>query len=453
MQIAASKWKVAVLSVFPALASAQADSARIGAVGGTVFDSVKMKVVAGASVQLVLKSAPNGTIYSGESDARGRYEISSVPAGYYLISFMHPALDSFTVAPPVRTVDVMRGNRSVADLFVPSPKRIIAALCSSEANDTLGVLFGVLRDARTQTPVESGAVLGSWNDLIITRVGSRVETARVRATVGADGLFAMCGLAPSSEVVVVGAAGDDSTGAILLTLPENGLLRRDLLIGGRARLSGVVTINGRPKLDARVSIGAQERWTDTDSSGRFRLEVQAGTQTLEVKAIGYVPERFPIDITAGHDTTVTVALTSLKKMMDTIKVMAERLYWADRGGFTERKRQGIGHFIDEKDIAKHATFDVLDALRRAPGLSVVGFGFFKKVVMRKNDGTACNPSLFIDGFRMMLGPADLDMVRPNEIGGIEIYRSSGQSPVQFQNLDGCGSIVLWTRPPRPTKIR
>src|SRR6185295_7449531 len=104
MQMPGRALVTALCLAFPAAVGAQADSARLGSISGTVFDSVMMKPVAGAAVQLVLKSAPNGTIYSGESDVRGRYEIQNVPAGYYLISFMHPALDSFTVTPPLRAV-------------------------------------------------------------------------------------------------------------------------------------------------------------------------------------------------------------------------------------------------------------------------------------------------------------------------------------------------------------
>ena len=444
---------MAVLVVVAATRSNAQDTARAGSVGGTVFDSVARQPVAGALVQLVAKNSPAGTVYSGESDARGRYEIRNVPPGYYLIGFLHPALDSLTVSPPVRAVDVMAGARSVANLAVPSPTRVVAALCGAAPADTLGAMFGVMRDARTRLPVDSGTIFASWSDFVISTGGSRIEQHTIHTSVGAAGMYALCGLAPSGDAIVFAVSGADSTGAVGITLPENGLMRRDFLIGGQARVHGVVTNGSRPLPNVHVAVSGQEHGTESDSSGAFRLDVRAGTQTLELKAIGFVPERFPVSLEADRDTALNVALTSLKKMMDTIKVVAERRYWADRGGFSVRKRQGIGFFVDENDIAKHATFDVVDALHGVPSIRVVGFGMFKKVIMTKNDGSPCVPSLFLDGFRMQLGPADLDNINPKEIGGIEVYRGSAETPVQFQNLDGCGTIVVWTRPPRPTRIR
>jgi len=442
----------ALLATSPLLAQGQ-DSIRAGSVGGTVFDSVTMRVIADATVQLVLKSEPYGKVYTALSDAKGRYEIPNVPPGYYLIAFQHAALDSLTLSSPIHAVDVMRGNRTIADLAVPSAPRIVAAFCGATPSDTLGVLFGTMRDARTREPVNTGSVVVRWTDLVIALTGSRVEERVMSTQVGADGNYVLCGLAPEGDVVLVGTSGADSTGAILVTVPAHGLLKRDFSIGGRAVVHGVVNNGTRPLPNVHIGTGGDERGADTDSSGKFRMEVRAGTQTLEFKAIGFVPERFAVNIEADRDTSLTVALTSLKKMMDTIKVMAERSYWADRGGFTLRKRAGIGTFIDEKEIARHATFDAVDALRRVPGIRIVGTGMFKRVLMTQYNGGACVPSLFLDGFRMQLGPADLDNINPNEIGGIEVYRSAAEVPMQFQSLDGCGTIVVWTRPPRPTKIR
>jgi len=38
-------------------------------------------------------------------------------------------------------------------------------------------------------------------------------------------------------------------------------------------------------------------------------------------------------------------------------------------------------------------------------------------------------------------------VRPEDIAAIEVYKSSAETPMQFQGADGgpCGTIVIWTR--------
>jgi hypothetical protein len=51
----------------------------------------------------------------------------------------------------------------------------------------------------------------------------------------------------------------------------------------------------------------------------------------------------------------------------------------------------------------------------------------------------CVPLLIVDGLQV---ETTLDIVRPQEIRGIEIYRGS-ETPVQYN--DPCGAIVIWTK--------
>ncbi len=51
----------------------------------------------------------------------------------------------------------------------------------------------------------------------------------------------------------------------------------------------------------------------------------------------------------------------------------------------------------------------------------------------------------------MTGELDF-LVRPDEIGGMEIYNSPTETPAQFNSFAACGAIVIWTRPPlKPAK--
>ncbi|RMH14199.1 MAG: hypothetical protein D6701_11515, partial [Gemmatimonadetes bacterium] len=41
---------------------------------------------------------------------------------------------------------------------------------------------------------------------------------------------------------------------------------------------------------------------------------------------------------------------------------------------------------------------------------------------------------------------DLDLIRPEDIEAIEVYRGASEVPAEFGGSDaGCGAIVIWTR--------
>jgi hypothetical protein len=82
------------------------------------------------------------------------------------------------------------------------------------------------------------------------------------------------------------------------------------------------------------------------------------------------------------------------------------------------------------------------------GIRLQGAGLERTFMMRGSFGE-CVPSVFVDGLYMARPMADeLDLIAPRDaIQAIEIY-TDATAPAQFQRaLDGCGAIVIWTRPP------
>src|SRR5436305_1062546 len=68
-------------------------------VHGTVFDSLAMSPLAGASVQMApADSSTAPSHYVATSDSAGRFVIPGVPAGRYVIGFYHAALDTLGIA-------------------------------------------------------------------------------------------------------------------------------------------------------------------------------------------------------------------------------------------------------------------------------------------------------------------------------------------------------------------
>ncbi|HLA14880.1 MAG TPA: carboxypeptidase-like regulatory domain-containing protein, partial [Gemmatimonadaceae bacterium] len=161
------------------------------AVSGVVHDSIARQPLAGAAVQLVTDSLTS-FIRTAVSDSLGRFALGDVPPGRYKLGFLHPLLDSLGVDAPLIEVRVEGRQAIRADLAIPSPARIRAAICGPKpALDSSGVLVGVVRDARGGAPTSGVTVTGEWLELTFTTKGLGRRIPRLVATTGDNGWFAM----------------------------------------------------------------------------------------------------------------------------------------------------------------------------------------------------------------------------------------------------------------------
>jgi outer membrane receptor for ferrienterochelin and colicin len=114
------------------------------------------------------------------------------------------------------------------------------------------------------------------------------------------------------------------------------------------------------------------------------------------------------------------------------------------GGFYERaRRRAFGAFVTREDIERRNPFQTTDLLRTMAGIQLTPARFGNRYHVRMR---GCAPRVFLDGIQIrMVGLTIDDLVRPNELEGIEVYRSSAETPGEFTSPGGCGAIALWTR--------
>ncbi|MEO8193132.1 MAG: carboxypeptidase regulatory-like domain-containing protein [Gemmatimonadales bacterium] len=488
---------VVALLLLPRLASAQApDTARRRpgvTVSGVVRDSIARMPLADAIVQLVAADRSADFIRTAVSDSLGRFTLTDVPGGRYALGFFHPVLDSLGVQAPLRDVYV-DGQRPVhADLGIPSPARLRAAICGVRyASGSGALLVGVVRNARDGAPVAGVTVIGEWVELSLGRDGVLRRLAHLVATTGENGWFAMCNVPSAGTVALTASRGADSTDFIEVQVPAEGFLRRELYLGsartvatgstdqradaagqssgrmhvGDGRLSGTVVTaaEGRPLAGAQVSItdGPQTR---ANERGEWTLvDAPVGTRMLEIRALGYYPERRHVHVIPGAEP-VRVALSTLKAVLDTVKVRATRFYNRDRSGFQERRHVGVGRYLTPADIARRPATFTSDLFRTVSGVRI-GFASDtlmsdmvlavspddmsttdRRILMKGISGDWCAPAIYMDGLHMPGFDADaIDAwVRPRDVSGIEIY-SEASVPSEFQQKrSGCGSIVIWRK--------
>lgn len=470
---------VLLISLLARPAGAQADTTHRdpgATVSGVVRDSIASTPLANAMVQLVARDDPARFARTAVSDSLGRFLLSDVPLGHYTLGFFHPMLDSLGVEAPLREVYVDAYRPVIADLAVPSPARIRSAVCGVQAaRDSGGVILGIVRDVQDGSPAAGVTVAGEWLEFSLGRSGPARRLARRSATTAVNGWFALCNVPSGGSVALIASRGADSTGLIDVQVPSEGFLRRELYLGsaqaesvsggtetatdiapssrrihvGEGHLSGTVVsvARNRPLAGAQIAIidGPQTR---TNDRGEWALSnAPAGTRMLEVRALGYYPDRRHVNILAGA-APLHIALSTLKAVLDTVMIRASRLSNPDGGGFQRRRRMGLGHFITPADVARFPVIVTSDLFSRVPGVRVEYDDMHQKYIkVRGVFQPWCAPAIFIDDHNLsFLTLDDLDAwVHPNEVAGIEIY-SEATAPAQFQvGLRGCGSIVIWTK--------
>lgn len=459
-----------LLALVARIAGAQAS------ITGLVHDSIAHMPLVGAEVQLVPADNPAMLGHTATSDSLGRFTLNNVPKGRYALGFLHPMLDSLGVDVPLRELFVDDARSIRADLAIPSGGKLRTAICGrNTTTDSVGVVVGFVRDARTAAPVTGVAVTGEWLELTFRTGGYVRRVPRLVATTGDNGWFAMCNVPSGGTMSMVATRGADSTGVVDVQIPGDGFIRRDLYLGpaqtvlvedmsvrtdsrarpprrihvGDARVAGTVVtaVGGKALAGAAVGIsdGPQTRANDR---GEWALtNAPVGTRTLEVRALGYYPVRRVINVVSAGPP-LRVAMSTMQAVLDTVKIRATRTYDRNMIDFEKRRRSGLGRYLTAADVARHRPLVTSDLFRLVPGVYVDRSPLSETMLsVRGMFSEKCSPSVYIDDRYMWDMTADAldDYVKPDMIAGIEIYNGT-MVPPQFQpGLSGCGSIVIWTK--------
>lgn len=459
------------VAVFAQMASAQGAT-----ITGLVHDSISHAPLAGAEIQLVPANDPSSLAHTATSDSLGRFALSNVPKGRYALGFLHPMLDSLGVDIPLREV-IVDDNRSMrVDLGIPGGAKLRRAICgNASTKDSVGVIVGFVRDAASDMPVAGVSVITEWLELVFSAGGFVRKVPRLVATTGDNGWFAVCNVPVGGTMSMLASKGSDSTGAVEVQMPAEGFARRDLVLGpsetvvvednapradtaakrppqrirvGNARLSGTVVaaVEGNALGGAVVGIvnGPQTR---ANERGEWVISnAPVGTRMLEVRAIGYYPVRRTVNVAAAG-SQVKVALSTMKAVLDTVRVSASRTYDRNMIDFEKRRRSGLGRYLTAADILRHHPVTISDALRMVPGVFAERGETGMTLAVRGMFSDRCSPAVYIDDRYMWdMSGDELDAyIKPDHIAGIEIY-SGTMVPPQYQPpMLGCGSIVIWTK--------
>lgn len=446
-------------------AVAAAQSSPVARVTGEVFDSLAMRPLAGATVQLVTTGQP-ARIRVATADSRGVFRFDSVAAGVYVAGFLHPLLDSLGLEGPLARLEITTADPLALTLATPSAPTLIAARCGPpQPGRPQGLFTGTVRAARGIPLASPARVRAQYTQTTVSERGLERRTPAQFGTTDADGLFSVCGVPPGRTISVRAFTTTDSSGFVELTVPPDGLIRRNLLVGsatrartdttargqslsGPARLRGLVrNAAGKPVIGARVVVLGTAREGTTGSAGQVALSaLPEGSYTLETRALGYQPLRSVVDLDGSREADAELTLSALPAAVDTMRVRADRMA-VPLADFERRRKLGFGHFLDEKQITARAPNNVADVFRSTPGVVTMPGQFGRDRVLLRGTGMTgdCPPAVFLNGLLIPNEDGDLDaIVNARDVRAVEVYARTASVPLQFQTRNGCGSVVIWT---------
>lgn len=491
-----ARW-AALVFAFGTTADAQPPAAKPGRVDGVVFDSVSMKPLGGALVQLANPGDPTQTRSIG-ADSIGRFRFDSVSAGDWIVGAWHARLDTLGVRQFARRATVAPDKRTTVQLSIPSARTLITRMCGMQtANDSLGVIFGTLRDAAPGRRGVAGALRMQWLEVEISGGGIRRDQVAFEQATSNTGEYIACGVPTDARVQVKASAGADSSGVLEVLTNAAGIMRLDILVAtpqrravttvrqvpdstgrvvadtmttsyltGDGRLDGILTRAEAPAAgagsagvpNALAMVWGTAADVRSDSVGTFTLRaLPLGTHTVEVRAIGYEPLRQLVDVTPDEPTTLRIDLSRVTSL-DTVRVRARfdpRNRRFDEAGFLSRQRTGRGVYRTAADLARTNPMTMREVLINAPFVQVQwSAGAGERITMGAGY-SICTPSFWVDG-REMDNEQFQFFVRANDVLAVEVYQRLSATPPQFvspRNIqgNGCGAIVIWTGVrPKPT---
>lgn len=425
--------------VMAALAMPWGSAAAQREVSGVLFDSLRtFAAVAGAEVVLL------GASRRATTDSAGRFRFPNVAGGADSVAFWSPWLDSLGL-PALRAAVAGGPARGVADLATPSPETYQRQRCGVVLAEEYGVLVGEARDHVGNA--QAGVIITArWRE---TEIGAGRLSEESLATVDTttnSGHFQLCGV-PVDAVVTFRAFGATGSGELAVQVRSR-VQRQDVIVGPAlavARVEGrVVRDGGEGVPGARLWVGADStRFARTDSSGRFAFgPVAMRSAQVEIRAIGFAPAA--VTIAPGAETLEVpeIVLEALPPELEQVTVTADP-YAHERRGFEERKLTGLGIFITDEMLERFPVVTPAALMGMTPRLRTTG-----RLLTFTSGIGACSPRFFVDGsdYGQLTKPEE-QREQERYLGmakRIEVYRAT-ESPPRYNDNDGCGSIVIWTR--------
>ena len=236
--------------------------------------------------------------------------------------------------------------------------------------------------------------------------------------------------------------------------------------------------------DAEVRLPSVRRTVRTKWDGEARFDgLDAGPYQVQVRALGFAPGDIDIQV-KGDSLEIHFDLERIPSALDTVRVAAEETKRdLHMEPFETRRREGIGRFLTRPELLDDRT----KSLQWVLSTHFAGFQIKEKgIISRQPSGITrdneCPVLVYLDGMQLesvktappkLVDPragggggrgrgesivgtpdpdarriADLEIIRPEELAGVEVYTRT-TAPQQYRPIGNyCHVVLLWTYFPR-----
>ena len=235
------------------------------------------------------------------------------------------------------------------------------------------------------------------------------------------------------------------------------LLAKAFPLLAQATMTGIVRegSSAHPLEGVEVLINGTPHRVLTGANGRYLLEgLPAGIYQVIFRSVGHIPVRMDVLLTAGEATRANATLVRSDVVLDPITVTGEAVREVGLAGvgFEERRRIGLGRFIDPVELRESEHLRVVDILR-CHGVTIMpvpgrGKDFYRAYHPTRRNAAGqlnCPMVTYLDGALVVIDDLRTD-INISSLAAVEVYRGGAQLPAQFSGAQAqCGVIVMWTR--------
>ena len=434
-----------------------------GALTGIVFDSISGEPLEGATVIL------SGSDRTGTTDEEGRFRIDDLPAGTYLVGFLHPMLDELGLDAAAVEVEIVEGRESEVWLATPSLGAIVAHSCLAAGAPPGSAVMGSVRTPDGEVAMPGATVTLSW------------EEGRRTTETDASGAFLFCGVPPDVTVMLdatfVGVSATPVTLELdgpLAVVQDLEMALPDANIEDLERQADVETgtdpievrgllvglPDGTPVGGATVRLGDADVEAVTDPDGAFVFEnLRPGTYQLRVQHDRYGSRSRFVDLTGGPIVDLRVEMPA-EDVITLEGITVEATARTPEGEVVRRAGTRRDIFAGETLArAEERGARVIDVLRMTPGIRVaeggVGAGIpfgtvcveLRRALRGIITGGDCQfPLLILDGTRFAGDAAGEVLYTLNvaDYESIEVIPPM-MAGVRFGTAGSAGAIVIHSR--------
>ncbi|HEX6941540.1 MAG TPA: carboxypeptidase regulatory-like domain-containing protein [Gemmatimonadaceae bacterium] len=214
----------------------------------------------------------------------------------------------------------------------------------------------------------------------------------------------------------------------------------------------VLTDSGVAIAGAEVFLNGPKNIQRTNERGEFRfIAVPAGDHIVGVRMTGFAPKIDTIGVADAGEVRLDVMLTKIEATLPEVSVTASAL---DRKlvEFHERRRMGIGRFLDSAEFANARGTRTSDRLKKLAGLKIGRGRFLNEAYVLSTrqpgrlalGGGLCRAAIWLDGVK--LTDFNVNELDPSLIAAVEWYAGPASVPAKFNVTSAvCGVLVIWTR--------